>query len=165
MNLEIIDFILKKAEFLIIDADTYNIIPIRRRDIYKNVKKLQIGCPKDYQGEIQQLLVQFPNLESLEVKWIFMFSKSFFTSFEYYFKSSSSQHLKNFKTCFIGISHDQDIKTRIGLSYLFKVIVDIEVPKVQLTPLFMIFFPITKLKKIIKLSEEIKVPIANSAKC
>eukprot|EP00347_Sterkiella_histriomuscorum_P013923 403362839 len=129
MNLDILDQIFKKTKMMHLDSNTYNIIPIGHKKVYTNVEQLRIVDNESYIGGINQMLELFPNLEKLEVQSICLMHDNFFAGFEQYFKSNFSKNLKSFKADLSTYS----LLQKSTLTKLFQVIVEIDVPVVQLT--------------------------------
>eukprot|EP00347_Sterkiella_histriomuscorum_P012137 403369755 len=132
MTLDIIDLMFKRSEYLYIGSDTYSIVPLSRRSVYNNVKKLLIDDDISYKGGIKQFLMQFPQVEILEVgQLIIDIQKNFFARFENVLKSNMLKHLKHFKISMMDFN-DCVLKSRKNLDYLFQIIVDIEGPTLEL---------------------------------
>eukprot|EP00347_Sterkiella_histriomuscorum_P000359 403376165 len=130
----IIDQILNKSQSISIDDNSLNMITInlRRRTVCNNVKEL---ICKDQHGRniigFDRFLKLFPMLENFEYRTISMDDKNFFSTFKDYLYSDDSKHLKIFKAHFKD-SFLSDNELKSAMDYLFQVIVNIDVPTIEL---------------------------------
>eukprot|EP00347_Sterkiella_histriomuscorum_P008013 403346699 len=128
INLDIIELTLKKSVSLNIDYGTYNIIPQSRRIVHINIKELIIQDPDSFNCPIPQLFMQFPSLETLKIQGLPSKDKNFVKKLQVYFKSA--KHLKSFNAQFDYCCEQKQLRKK--LIDLFKEVIDIEVPFIQL---------------------------------
>eukprot|EP00347_Sterkiella_histriomuscorum_P013833 403363189 len=133
MNIEIIDQIIEKSLSLQINYWAYEIIAQTRKFVNKTVKNLKMYyqyIPLDESIPFTQVAQKFSNLETLDVAEIGDDEEDFFACYEAYFNSELSKNLKFFKANF-QMCNDQEY-LRSEMLYLFKIIIGIEVPKIEL---------------------------------
>eukprot|EP00347_Sterkiella_histriomuscorum_P009076 403342610 len=130
---DVLDQLIQKSENLYIDSDTVDHLnSINSRSMYTNVKKLNIFGVDKQKESICQLLMQFPQIETLDIQNMYVFDSTFFDGFKQYFRNNDTTHLKNLKFDFwqFFVIHDQD--TISGLYQLFQVIAGIQAPQIDI---------------------------------